>query len=259
MGKLQSSVNQALTAVGAVKKIGEHMKKQDEQIALQKETINKLEPWQEAIVEENEAIHQDQMDRINKPGAKSGEKVYIPEDLQSDPNQMGPMPYTPALFGEDGFNLHGPIKNFNVSKEGERNARLMSPPLPPGYYGRYVPSKPSVFDPASPFHTRSRLSEHQIAWLKKQDMFSPEAWEEFNQEEARRIQENMDAINEPKRIAEGWPEDPDRQFLSQSVNTQRAEDSAFRGARLSIEASRAKANQKNSFRNRITFYKGGKK
>ena len=78
-------------------------------------------------------------------------------------------------------------------------------------------------------------------------------------EENLRKQEVLDQINNPLRLTRGWDEDPDRRFLSQSVNPQRAKQSASRGSALSINAGRAKASQKNSFRNRITFYKGGKK
>lgn len=104
MGNLQSSVNAALGTATKIEKLYKPLGQIEKQ-------LDQLEPWQQQQVDEQAAIHQEQMERINKPGASAGEKVYVPEDLQSDPRAMGPMPFNPALFGEpNGFDLHSPFQ-----------------------------------------------------------------------------------------------------------------------------------------------------
>lgn len=272
MGKLQSSVNQALTSVGAVKKIGEHMKKQDEQIALQKETINKLEPTKQEIQAAEEFESQIEADKA-KQMKHLGVVVNEPEEsgkFMSDWSDHGlhvggfgkgaiSREEAEKLFYELSWGKPNPSPSQGVdsgqNKEPVNDSQQASDPLPPGYIGQFLPPKPSVFEPASIYSTRPRIDQYQIEWLRKQDMFSPEAWAEFDKEEKLRFQENLDTISR----AHNWTEGSETSLISQSVDPQRARQSASRGTRLSTEAGRAKASQKNSFRNRITFYKGGKK
>lgn len=119
MGTIQNQLNSALGSWARMK-IGKGIIQgakdiKDIKIMTEEEYLeNKM---MEEEVEKNTAIHEEQMARINKPDAKSGEQVYVPEDLSSDPTQMGPMPYTPALFGADGFLLHNPKLAQTMSSE----------------------------------------------------------------------------------------------------------------------------------------------
>lgn len=114
MGNLQSNVNAVLGTATKIEKLYKPLKK----------VVNQLDPWQKAQQKELVAIHKDQMKRIKKKDAKSGEKVYVPEDLQNDPGAMGPRPYTAAAFGADGFEMHDPslaqsIRAYKIDKSGQ--------------------------------------------------------------------------------------------------------------------------------------------
>lgn len=270
MGKLQSSVNQALTSVGAVKKIGEHMKKQDEQIALQKETINKLEPTKQEIQAAEEFESQIEADKA-KQMKHLGVVVNDPEESGKFMSDWSDHGLHVGGFGQGAISREeaekilyelswgkpntDPQGTDTGSKEIVNDSQQASEPLPPGYIGQFLPPKPSVFEPASIYSIRPRIDQYQLDWLRKQGLFSPEAWAKFDEEEKLRFQENLDTISR----AHNWTGDSETGSISQSVDPQRARQSASRGTKLSTEAGRAKASQKNSFRNRITFYKGGKK
>ena len=116
MGNLQSSVNAALGTATKIEKLYKTLGQIEKQ-------INELPSWVQQQEAEASAIHEEQMARINKPGATSGEKIYIPEDLSQDPSQIGPMDYTPAAFGADGFYLHDPALAEKVKEAKETSAK----------------------------------------------------------------------------------------------------------------------------------------
>lgn len=109
MGPIQGSINQLLTLGAAAQKVGAHLKQQ-KQIAEQD-----LEPWQKEFEGENQAIHDAQVKRVEEnraypKGVREGLKTYAPEDvwMKAQAENWGPRPYTPALFGADGFEMHDP-------------------------------------------------------------------------------------------------------------------------------------------------------